>query len=75
MLRPKDHTMKLSARNKLPGVVEAIKIDGLQAKVDIRVGDNHIVAIVTAEAVDELELKVGDSVTAVIKSSSVMLAK
>lgn len=67
--------MKLSARNKLPGIVESIKIDGLQAKVDIRVGDNHIVAIVTAEAVDELGLKVGETVTAVIKSTSVMLAK
>ncbi|HME82919.1 MAG TPA: TOBE domain-containing protein [Candidatus Eremiobacteraceae bacterium] len=67
--------MKLSARNKLPGVVESITIDGLQAKVDVRVGDNHIVAVVTAEAVEELELKVGDAVTAVIKSSSVMLAK
>ncbi len=67
--------MKLSARNKLPGVVESIRVDGLQAKVEVRVGDNHIVAVVTAEAVDELELKVGDTVTAVIKSSSVMLAK
>lgn len=67
--------MKLSARNKLPGVVESIKVDGFQAKVGIRVGDNHLVAIVTAEAVDELELKIGDAVTAVIKSSSVMLAK
>jgi molybdopterin-binding protein len=67
--------MKLSARNKLPGVVESIKRDGLQAKVDVRVGDNHIVAVVTAEAIDELELKVGDAVTAVIKSSSVMIAK
>jgi len=66
--------MRLSARNKLPGVVESIVLDGLQAKVGIRVGDNHIVALVTAEAVEELELKVGDTVTAVIKSSSVMLA-
>ena len=67
--------MKLSARNKLPGVVESIKADGLSAKVGVRVGDNHIVAMVTAEAVAELDLKVGDEVTAVIKSSSVMLAK
>jgi molybdopterin-binding protein len=67
--------MRLSARNKLPGIVESIKVDGLQAKVDVRVGDNHIVAVVTAEAIDELDLKVGDQVTAVVKSSSVMLAK
>lgn len=67
--------MRLSARNKLPGIVESIVVDGLQAKVDVRVGDNHIVAVVTAEAIDELDLKVGDQVTAVVKSSSVMLAK
>jgi molybdopterin-binding protein len=67
--------MRLSARNKLPGVVESIVVDGLQAKIGIKVGDNHIVALVTAEAVEELELKVGDAVTAVIKSSNVMLAK
>jgi molybdopterin-binding protein len=67
--------MRLSARNKLPGIVESIAVDGLQAKVDIRVGDNHLVAVVTAEAIDELDLKVGDQVTAVVKSSSVMLAK
>jgi len=67
--------MKLSARNKLPGTVESIEADGLSAKVGVRVGDNHLVAMVTAEAVRELDLKVGDSVTAVVKSSSVMLAK
>jgi len=67
--------MKLSARNKLPGIVDSIKTDGLSAKVGVRVGDNHIVAMITSEAVEELGIKVGDTVTAVIKSSSVMLAK
>ena len=67
--------MRLSARNKLPAIVESIQVDGFQAKVAMRVGDNHLVAVVTAEAIEELELKVGDAVTAVIKSSSVMLAK
>jgi molybdopterin-binding protein len=67
--------MRLSARNKLPGIVESIKVGDLQAKVAIRVGDNHLVAVVTAEAIDELGLKVGDQVTAIVKSTSVMLAK
>jgi molybdopterin-binding protein len=67
--------MRLSARNKLPGIVESITIGDLQAKVAIRVGDNHLVAVVTAEAIDELGLKVGDQVTAIVKSTSVMLAK
>jgi len=67
--------MRVSARNKLPGIVSDIQSDGLMAKVSVRLGDNHIVALVTAESVAELELKVGDSVTALIKSTSVMLAK
>jgi molybdopterin-binding protein len=67
--------MRVSARNKLPGIVQQIKTDGLMAKVSIRVGDNHIVALITAESVSELGLKVGDEVTALIKSTSVMLAK
>ncbi len=67
--------MRLSARNKLPGIVEGVEIDGLTAKVSMRVGDNHLVALVTAEAIEDMQLRVGDSVTAVIKSTSVMLAK
>ncbi|GAC1477668.1 MAG: hypothetical protein PVSMB8_17660 [Vulcanimicrobiaceae bacterium] len=67
--------MRLSARNRLPGIVESIERSGFLAKVGIRVGDNHLVAIVSAESVDELELKVGEPVTAVVKSTSVMLAK
>ena len=67
--------MRLSARNKLSGNVESITIDGISAKVAVRVGDNRLVAVVTAEAVEELELKVGDAVTAIIKSSDVILAK
>ncbi len=67
--------MLLSTRNKLPGIVESVERDGLSAKVTIRVGDNHLIAMVTAEAVDEMDLKPGDAISAVIKSSSVMLAK
>jgi molybdopterin-binding protein len=67
--------MQVSARNKLPGVVQAIKTDGLMAKVSVRIGDNHLVALITAEAATEMGLKVGDEVTALIKSTSVLLAK
>jgi len=67
--------VQLSARNKLPGVVESVQVDGLTAKVTLRVGDNHLVAVVTAEAVEDMGLRPGDAVTAVIKSTSVMLAK
>ncbi len=67
--------MRVSARNKLPGIVSDIQTDGLMAKVSVRIGDNHIVALITAESVAELELRVGDHVSALIKSTSVMLAK
>ncbi len=67
--------MQVSARNKLPGVVSDIKTDGLMAKVSVRIGDNHLVSLITAEAATEMSLKVGDEVTALIKSTSVLLAK
>jgi len=67
--------MRVSARNKLPGIVQDIKTDGLMAKVSVRIGDNHLVALITAEAASEMGLKVGDEVTALIKSTSVLLAK
>jgi len=67
--------MRVSARNKLPGIISDIQTDGLMAKVSVRIGDNHIVALITSESVAELELRVGDHVSALIKSTSVMLAK
>jgi molybdopterin-binding protein len=67
--------MRVSARNKLPGIVQEIAVDGLMAKVSVRIGDNHLVALVTAESVAEMGLAVGDEVIAMIKSTSVMLAK
>ncbi|HLW37841.1 MAG TPA: TOBE domain-containing protein [Candidatus Eremiobacteraceae bacterium] len=67
--------MQSSARNKLPGIIQDVEVNGLIAKVSVRVGDNHVVAIITAESVAELELEVGDAVTVMIKATSVMLAK
>lgn len=67
--------MRFSARNKLPGIVQEVKTDGLMAKVSVRIGDNHLVALITAEAVTEMGLKAGDEVTAMVKSTSVMIAK
>jgi len=64
----------ISARNRLPGVVTDIKIDGLLAQVELKVGDNHVVALITAEACRDLGLKVGGRATALVKSTSVMIA-
>ncbi len=67
--------MPLSARNHLPGVIEEIQRDTILAHVVIRVGENHIESVITRRSADELGLKVGDHVTAVVKATEVMVAK
>ena len=65
---------QLSARNRLPGTVSEVKVDGLIAQVELVVTDPvRIVAIVTADAVEELGLRVGEPATAVVKATSVMV--
>jgi molybdopterin-binding protein len=68
--------MKLSARNQLAGkIVEVVK-GQTTAHVRVDIGGGKIVtASITNEAVDDLALKAGDEVTAVIKSSDVMIGK
>ena len=67
--------MKVSGRNRLPGVITEVQIDGLLAQIGLRVGDNHIVALISAEAARDLDLKVGDQATALVKATSVMVVK
>jgi len=68
--------MKLSARNQIKGkVVEVVK-GQTTAHVRIEIAKGTIVtASITNEAVDDLKLKTGDEVTAIIKSSDVMVGK
>jgi molybdopterin-binding protein len=63
-----------SARNKLPGTIIAIKRGDVMCQVDMQVGDNHVVAVITTEAADEMGLKLGMQVVATFKSTSVMVA-
>lgn len=67
--------MKLSARNHLVGKIEDIKLDTVMAHVVVRVGDNLIDSVITRQSAEEMKLKVGDTVAAVIKSTEVMLQK
>ena len=68
--------VSLSARNQLPGTIKEIKMGQTTSHVKIDIGGGHIVtASITNEAVDELNLKVGDQAWAVIKASDVMVAK
>lgn len=65
----------LSARNKLVGRIEEIQFGGVMAHVVIKVGKDLIESVITKRSADEMKLKVGDTVKAVIKSTEVMLEK
>lgn len=67
--------MKISARNKLQGTIKEVNTGGAMATVKIQVGDNLIESAITKDAVDDMGLKTGDKVTAMIKSTSVMIMK
>jgi molybdopterin-binding protein len=67
--------MALSARNHLKGTIEEIRQDSIMAHVVVRVGDHVVEAVITSRSVDELGLKKGDAVTAVVKATEVMIAK
>jgi molybdopterin-binding protein len=64
----------LSARNRFNAIVTEVKVDGLMAQVEMVVSDPvRLVAVVTADAVEDLGLKAGMPATAVVKSTSVMV--
>ncbi len=67
--------MKFSARNKLEGTVKEVKPGAVMSIVKVQVGDNVIESAITKEAVEELGLKPGDRVTAVVKATSVMIMR
>ena len=67
--------MKLSARNSLQGKIVEISKGQVVAKVKVDVGGQFITSLVSVEAIDDLALKVGDSVSAIIKSSEVIIGK
>lgn len=67
--------MTLSARNHLPGVIEEIVVGDVLVHVTVRVGNHIIESVITKRSADEMGLKKGDSVTAVVKATEVMLSK
>ena len=67
---------RLSARNRFNAIVTDVELDGLMAKVEMVVSDPvRLVAIVTRDAVEELELRKGMPATAIVKSTSVMVQR
>lgn len=65
---------RISGRNQLVGRVVEIRTSGLLAQVKLSIGGQTITSIITAEAVEEMGLKVGDTAAALIKSTEVMIA-
>ncbi len=64
----------MSARNRFPGTVRSVRVEGLLAQVQIAVpGPVEVTAIVTADSATELGLRPGSAATAVVKSTSIMV--
>ncbi len=67
--------MTLSARNKLCGQVEDIVLGDVMAHIVVRVGDNLIESVITRRSAEDMNLKKGDTVAAVVKATEVMILK
>jgi molybdopterin-binding protein len=75
--RPQRHETgrKLSARNRMTGVVRSVEVDGVMALVEIEAGPFLITAAVTRDSVEELALAPGVEATATVKATSVMVER
>ncbi len=62
-----------SARNRFPGIVTRIEADRVAAVVEVIAGPHRMVSLMTAEAVEELGLKVGDEAVCVVKATNVIV--
>lgn len=67
--------MRLSARNRLVGKIVELKLGDIMAHVVMEVGEHQVESVITRRSADEMKLKVGDTVAAVIKSTEVLLQK
>ncbi|HEX3802291.1 MAG TPA: helix-turn-helix transcriptional regulator [Solirubrobacteraceae bacterium] len=73
--RPSRHQTgsQSSARNRFPGVIRSVEVDGVMALVEIEVGDLLVTAAITRDSVEELGLAPGVVATAFVKATSVMV--
>jgi len=62
-----------SARNRFPGIVTRIEADQVAAVVEIQAGPHRIVSLMTAEAVEEMGLRIGDEAVGVVKATNVIV--
>jgi molybdopterin-binding protein len=75
LLRERSAHDQLSSRNRLSGVVVAIRRDGVMAQIDLACGPYRVVSLMPREAVDDLDLRPGMHATAVIKAANVILQR
>jgi molybdopterin-binding protein len=74
-LRGRSEGHELSARNRFPGVVREVRIEGLLAQVELEAGPFRVVSVVTREAAEALGLEPGMPATALVKATSVMVER
>jgi molybdopterin-binding protein len=67
--------MTLSARNHLKGIVDEVQMGDVLAYITVRMANSVIESVITRRSAEELGLKKGDSVTAVVKATEVMISK
>jgi molybdopterin-binding protein len=71
----KEEIRRVSGRNQLVGRIEAVRISGLMAEVEISIGGQKIVSIITARSAREMQLKEGQTAAALIKATEVMILR
>lgn len=67
--------MSISARNHLKGKITDLRLGDVMAHITIKVGQNIIESVITRQSAEEMNLKKGDTVTAVVKATEVMVSK
>ena len=65
----------LSARNQFKGTVKSVKLGTVMAEVVVEAGGLEVVSVISRASAESMDLKAGDAVTAIIKSTEVMVAK
>lgn len=75
-LKGGESSEQLSARNRFRGVVRAVTVEGLLAQIEIDVTEpSRVVAIITRDSAEQLDLKPGMSAAGVVKATSVMVER
>jgi molybdopterin-binding protein len=66
---------RVSGRNQLVGRIDAVRISGLMAEIEISIGGQQITSIITARSAREMQLKAGQTAAALIKATEVMILR